>query len=244
MQLIDATAMWVPMRKSIGDKRRMLSADNIKTIVDLYSEFEDADAALSKVLTTEEFGYSTITVEQPLRQVFSVDDDRVEAATLLKPMRSLDKTVRQGLRRALSTLDQGMTWKSRESFDRALDAALLNHGVQMAAANRRSLASAFAESSPDGDLVTDRKGNALPDPALRDTENVPLIEDIEEYFVREVAPWEPGSWVDDLRTKVGYEIPFPKMFYVYQPPRFMADIDKDVRAAIESAQKLFSEVSA
>jgi len=69
VQLIDATAQWEKMRKSIGSKRRYLSEANMQTITHLYGQFEDAAPGLSKVLRTEEFGYRTITVEQPLRQV-------------------------------------------------------------------------------------------------------------------------------------------------------------------------------
>lgn len=107
---------------------------------------------------------------------------------------------------------------------------------------RRAVAAAFAASSPEGDLVTDRKGNTLPDPSLRDTENVPLTEDIAEYVERDVLPWAPEAWVDEAKTRVGYEIPFTKTFYVYEPPRTLAEIDADVQAAIARVQSLFAKV--
>ena len=86
VQLVDATAQWVKMRKSIGSKRRLLSPENIATIVNLYGEFEDADPDVSKVFRTEEFGYRTITVEQPLRLTYSVDAARIEQALAAKPV--------------------------------------------------------------------------------------------------------------------------------------------------------------
>jgi type I restriction enzyme M protein len=73
------------------------------------------------------------------------------------------------------------------------------------------------------------KGQPLPDAALRDTENVPLSEDVEAYFEREVKPHAPDAWIDHEKTKVGYEIPFNRHFYVFTPPRSLAEIDAELK---------------
>ena len=73
------------------------------------------------------------------------------------------------------------------------------------------------------------KGGIVPDTARRDTENVPLLEDIQAYFAREVVPHAPDAWIDDERTKIGYEIPFNRHFYVFELPRSLADIDADLK---------------
>ena len=73
------------------------------------------------------------------------------------------------------------------------------------------------------------KGKQQPDSSLRDTENVPLSEDIETYFKREVLPHAPDAWIDHDKTKVGYEIPFNRHFYVFEPPRELAEIDSDLK---------------
>ncbi|MGY1838116.1 MULTISPECIES: type I restriction-modification system subunit M [unclassified Modestobacter] len=244
VQLIDATSLWVPMPKSIGDKRRMLSRANINAIVALYGEFEDADPKLSKVLSNEDFGYRTITVEQPLRQVFAVDDDGIERVMGLRGINKLDKDTRHALREALGSLDQTATWTSLGDFDKALGSALGGQGIGLTPANRRSVTAAFAVSSSEGTLVTDKTGAPEPDPDLRDTENVPLTEDVDAYLKREVLPWAPEAWIDHSRTKIGYEVPFAKTFYVYQPPRPLAEIDSDVQGAIARVQALFAEVKA
>ena len=75
-----------------------------------------------------------------------------------------------------------------------------------------------------------RKGNPVPDTAKRDTENVPLDQDIDKYFQREVLPYRPGSWIDKSKTKVGYEIPFTRTFYEYAPIEPAADIAKRIEA--------------
>jgi type I restriction enzyme M protein len=72
--------------------------------------------------------------------------------------------------------------------------------------------------------VTKKKGIPEPDSELRDNENVPLKEDIDEYMKREVLPYVPDAWVDESKTKVGYEISFNRYFYVYQPPRSVQEI--------------------
>jgi type I restriction enzyme M protein len=73
-----------------------------------------------------------------------------------------------------------------------------------------------------------QKGKPQADSALRDTENVPLTEDVETYFRREVLPHAPDAWIDEEKTKVGYEIPFNRHFYVFEPPRPLAEIDADL----------------
>ena len=244
VQLIDATAQWVKMRKSVGAKRRMLSPENIATIVKLYGEFEDADSEVSKVFHTEEFGYRTITVEQPLRQVFTVDAERIERAMEARQVAALDAEHRHDLRAALDSLEQGRTWTNQKEFLAAFGPDLGSHGVTLKPAAHKAVVAAFAESSPDGDVVKGSRGQTEPDTSLRDTENVPLGEDVQEYVEREVLPWAPEAWVDDAKTKIGYEIPFTRAFYKYVPPRPLAEIDADVQAAIARVQALFAEVKA
>jgi len=91
--------------------------------------------------------------------------------------------------------------------------------------------------------VLDKKGQPKGDSKLRDTENVPLTEKIESYFKREVLPHVPDAWIDEDKTKVGYEVPFTRVFYKYQPPRSLKEIDKDLKLKVAKIQALLSEVS-
>jgi type I restriction enzyme M protein len=88
-----------------------------------------------------------------------------------------------------------------------------------------------------------RRGKPQPNADLRDTENVPLNEDVETYFSREVLPHVPDAWVDDEKTKVGYEIPFNRHFYVFKPPRSLADIDTELKTVTTSIQAMLAELS-
>jgi type I restriction enzyme M protein len=74
-----------------------------------------------------------------------------------------------------------------------------------------------------------QKGLPQPDPALRDTETVPLVEEVEAYFALEVLPHAPDAWIDHDKTRIGYEIPFNRHFYVFEPPRPLAEIDAELK---------------
>jgi type I restriction enzyme M protein len=93
-----------------------------------------------------------------------------------------------------------------------------------------------------GKIVTDTKGNPKPDSKLRDTENIPLKEDIQSYMKREVLPHVPDAWVDENKTKVGYEINFTKYFYQYKPLRSLTDIKADILALEEETDGLLKTV--
>jgi type I restriction enzyme M protein len=88
------------------------------------------------------------------------------------------------------------------------------------------------------------KGQPVPDTSMRDTENVPLSEDVEAYFRREVLPHAPDAWIDHEKTKVGYEIPFNRHFYVFKPPRPLAEIDSDLKVVTDRIVTMIGELSA
>ncbi|MDD3354208.1 class I SAM-dependent DNA methyltransferase [Zoogloea sp.] len=188
VQLIDAGSFWQKMRKSLGSKRKELSDAHIADITRLFGDFAEAEQAIvldaagkevsrkllltgktrpeapeggkvkvvpiSRVFKNEVFGYTTLTVERPLR-------------------------------------------------DEAGNVVLGSKGKQ--------------------------KGKPQADSALRDTENVPLTEDIDAYFQREVLPHAPDAWIDHEKSKVGYEIPFNRHFYVFEPPRSLHEIDEELK---------------
>ena len=88
------------------------------------------------------------------------------------------------------------------------------------------------------------KGKPQPDAALRDTENVPLSEDVEDFFKREILPRAPDAWIDREKTKVGYEIPFNRYFYVFEPPRELIAIDADLKACTDRIKVMIEGLTA
>ena len=134
-------------------------------------------------------------------------------------------------------------WKDRDEFVTEVKDALCKTGLTKPPAPLvKTICSTIGEHGDDASIVTDAKGNPEPDPALRDTENVPLTEDIEEYFAREVLPHVPEAWIDHDKTKVGYEIPFTRHFYSYIPPRPLEQIQKDLRVLVSEIQAMLAEI--
>ena len=89
-----------------------------------------------------------------------------------------------------------------------------------------------------------QKGKPQPDAKLRDTENVPYTEDVAEYFAREVLPHAPDAWIDPDKTRVGYEIPFNRHFYVFKPPRPLAEIDAELKQTTDRILEMIKGLSA
>lgn len=243
VQLIDASSMWVKMRKSLGDKRKMMSPENIADVVKLHGEFEDADPEYSKVFANEDFGYHTITVEQPLRLNYAVTPERIDKALKVRAIAKLGDEKQASIRSALESLDRTHVWTNRAAFEKEVGPALGSADITLTVPERKALLDALSAPDPEADIVMGSKGPA-PDPSLRDTENVPLGQDVHEYFEREVKPHVPDAWIDPDRTRVGYEIPFTRHFYKYVPPRPLEEIDADIQRVIGEIEALFAEVKA
>lgn len=172
VQLIDGSAWWQKMRKSLGSKRKELGEAHIERITQLFGQFVEAQEdgkPVSRIFKNEAFGYTTITVERPLKD---------------------------------------------------------EHGQPVLGVKGK------------------QKGKPLPDSALRDTENVPLSDDVQAYFKREVLPHAPDAWIDHEKTKVGFEIPFNRHFYVFKPPRPLVDIDADLKQTTDRILAMIQGLSA
>jgi type I restriction enzyme M protein len=249
VQLINAADMYAKMRKSLGSKRKQLREEDITRICKLYDAYRnetgtDEHPALSKVFRGEEFGYSTITVERPLQLRFQPTEDNIEQVMAAKAVEKLKPTEQDAVRAALTALS-GWEYKDRDSFTTDLKEALRKAGMKTPPAPLiKAIWTTIGEHDDAAEIITNTKGEPEPDPALRDTENVPLTEDISDYFAREVLPHVPDAWIDDTKTKVGYEIPFTRHFYRYTPPRPLEEIQKDLRTLVAEIQQMLQEVGA
>jgi type I restriction enzyme M protein len=264
VRLIDATAFWSPMRKSLGDKRREIGADHIQQITGLFAAFADADRV--KTFPSTAFGYRKITVERPLRRNYQASPERLARLAEEPAFRNLatskkkDPVQKSAEEAAGSARQQAMLamlgalpptlFSDRVTFDAALTAAAKRAGLSLEAPLRKAILSALAEPDASAAICRDKDGNPEPDPDLRDTENVPLGEDIQAYFAREVRPHVPDAWInttirdakDGLVGRVGYEINFNRYFYQYQPPRPLEEIETDIRAVEAEIMALLREV--
>ena len=129
------------------------------------------------------------------------------------------------------------------TFDKRLGHALGQAGLNITAPLRKAILNAAAQSDVDAPVVSNRKGQSVPDPDLRDNENVPLTEDITGYMAREVLPHVPDAWVDKAKTKIGYEIPFTRYFYHYVPPRSVPEIDAEIDALQAEIQQVLHGIA-
>ena len=98
------------------------------------------------------------------------------------------------------------------------------------------------ELDKNGNVVRDKKGNPIPNKDLTDTETIPLTENVEDYINREVIPYAPNAWVDDSKTKLGYEIAFTKYFYKYKAPRNSKDILNEIINLDEKQELILREL--
>ncbi|WP_026544123.1 class I SAM-dependent DNA methyltransferase [Arthrobacter sp. 35/47] len=231
VQLIDGTSFFEKMRKSLGSKRKQLGTADIDRIVKLYGNYYD-DGSHSKIFQNQDFGYRTITVERPLRLNFAATEERIGEALAVKAVAKLGEGPVATLREALGAMDQNTAWTNREDFTADLRTAVRDAGLSLTPAQYKALAVGLSARDDEADVCTDAKGRAEADPDLRDTENLPLDEDIHEYFEREVKPFAPDAWIDETKTKVGYEIPFTRHFYKYQASRSLEEIDADLDAVL------------
>lgn len=239
IQLIDATSRWTKLRKNLGSKNREISAADREAVVKLYDAFEATDE--SKILEPADFGYWEITVEQPLRLRFEVTDDTLEAVMSAKAVAKLGAADREVIRTALESL-RGQTWINRDAFTKALRLACKDAGQTFGAPVIKAIWQAVGEHDDDAEVCTGTKGNVEPNTDLRDTELVSFRDTIDAYFEREVLPHVPDAWIDTAKTKVGYEIPFTRLFYKYVPPRPLAEIDAELEVLGKEIIALLSEV--
>jgi len=273
VQLINAIKFYGKMRKSLGNKRNEISEDQIADITRIYGEFQHDDTRelevdgelqrtfVSKVFDNEDFGCRKITIERPLRLNFAVTDERLARVQEAKPFLKLatskkrkdtkaaqaeveaGRKQQEAILNALGTLEGEGVVKDREAFSKAMKSAFKQADLKVPAALFKAILMALAERDDTAEVCIDAKGAPEPDPELRDYENVPLKEDIAEYMEREVLPHVPDAWVDESKTKIGYEINFNRYFYTYTPPRPLEEIETDLKLIEAEIAGMLAEVT-
>jgi type I restriction enzyme M protein len=249
VQLIDGTQHFSKMRKSLGSKRQYINDEQIKDLVRLYGQF--AETLQSKIFPIDAFGYRRMTIDRPLRLAFQVTEERVKAALAETAILKLDGEVQSRLVTALNAMDMDAVHLNREQFSKLLKKSLAACDVALSGAEMKALLGVLGERHPEADLCKS-KGEVEADSGLRDYENVPLGESVDEYFEREVKPHVPDAWIDRKKCDeldgevgvVGFEIPFNRHFYMFQPPRLLEEIDRDLKACTDQIKQMIEELSA
>ena len=256
---MDGTSFFKKMRKSLGNKRNEVCDDQRDEITRLYGSFKDGRYV--RVFHNEDFGYRRVTVERPLGLNFTVNKERIarlreatafaSLATSMKrkDLKSAEKEIAEGKKlqedilNALVTPSGFGVIKNREKFSKLVGNAFKNAGIKVPATIFKAILASLSERDETADICTDSKGNPEPDTDLRDYENVPLKEDVDEYMKREVLPHVLDAWVDECKTKVGYEINFNRYFYQYTPPRPLDEIEADLKQIERKIADMLTEVT-
>ena len=258
VQLVDARELFVKVRKSLGEKRKQISPEQIAEITRLYGGFAEGDRV--KILPNESFGYMRITVERPLRLRWEVSDETLAAIASAKGLAKLSGEQRLAI---VTSLEGLRRWSAtdRKAAAKAIDPLI--KPLVLGTPQTKAVWDSLAVRDPDAPPIIDKKGNPEPDPNLRDGENVPLpalpvvfesdvsgrLESLEfrtavdDYVVAEVLPYAPEAWADYDKTKLGYEIPVARHFYRYVPPRPLAEIDAEIKDLEAEIQALLREVT-
>ncbi len=290
IQLIDARERWIPMKRSLGNKRRYLDEAAIETVTREHGALDNSKT--SKIFDNADFGYRRITVHRPLRLRFQITRKTKErfldtCPELLDAVLSMEEalgneplfdwnSVWEKVQRVVKALpDQASGWTPgakgtaqkkifREVFTEVDPAA------EPVIAKQQKIEVLDAETLfPDQTLPAGltrteletvlglhvaSKGKHIeyePDPALKDTENIPLKEDIVSYFLREVRPYVKDAWIDRETLdeldggigKVGYEINFNRVFFQYKAPRSLKEIDTELADVEKRIMDLLKEVT-
>ena len=278
VQLIDATSFWTLLRKSLGAKRREVPFERKQDILRLLADFEDGatrkviqdgeerEVVVSRVYPTTHFGFRKITVERPLRLDFQVSPERIARLDDQRAFANLavsrkkgaagakdeaaGRTQQAAIRALLGSLPDE-SFLDRALFEVELSRATRKAELKLAAPVRKAILSALSERNDEAEICRDREDRPEPDPELRDTENVPLREDVESFFEREVKPHVPDAWIDANRRDpqdgevglVGYEINFNRYFYEYRPPRPLEEIEADIQQVEKEIMAMLREVA-
>ena len=256
VQLLNLSNTWTAMRKSEGSKRRYLSDEQIDDSLREYDAF--TESSISKIFDSTAFGYRRITVERPYRFMFDGDEELIDQLREDKGFKCWDEDLRWAVLNVLvgmagSCRENNNEIQNRDEFRKALlDGCSKTVDVIKIKAPQLKLIEKFVRKpSEDADICYDKQGKPEADADLRDAENVPLLENINDYFQREVLPHVPDAWIDTSKCDekdgkvgiVGYEINFNRYFYQYTPPRALHDIDADLKASEARIAAMLAEVA-
>ena len=216
---------------------------------------------VSKIFDNEYFGYRKITVERPLRLNFAAPPERIARLEEITAFQKLASSTKKNPKQHSEEIEAGKKrqeeirtflrdlgkatgetiYRDRKEFLTQMKSLDKASGIRLSAPELKAILSALGERDETAEICRDAKGNPEPDAELRDTENVPLTQDYHDYFAAEVLPHVPDAWIDESKTKIGYEIPLNRLFYQYTPPRDLTVIEEEIKELEEEILTLLEE---
>jgi len=254
IQLIDASGeeFWTLMPDNKGDKRKELSEDQIKKIVEIYKKKEESEN--SQIHDVSEFGYRKVRIERPKRENFRPSEERIERIKEETAFNNLSGS-EEGERKQEAIIDMlkdmdDKLYMDKEKFEEDLDKAIEEAGLDLKKSVRGNIFMALGEKDPKAEIVRDKNGDPERDTDLTDYEYVPLGTDVRKYFEEEVKPYVPNAWInEDMKDKkdgklgkIGYEINFNRYFYGYEPPRPLDEIQEDIEEVESEIMDMIQDV--
>jgi len=265
VQLIDATHWFRPLRKNLGKKNCELSEEDIQRICDTFVAFKETEE--SKIFPNEAFGYWKVTVERPLRLKVDLAEER-RRVFRIACVEADEEPIANVVDRVAEIVGPG-PHSDFNVFLTSVERDAEKHGVKVTTNRKKLLQSVLGERDESAKEVISRVHKAgkvepeslrglyattidgklavveyEPDPELRDTEEIPLLEEggIEAFLRREVLPHAPDAWYVPDSIKTGYEISFTRYFYKPQPLRTLAEIRADILALEKDTEGLLNEI--
>ncbi|TQX30477.1 type I restriction-modification system subunit M [Clostridioides difficile] len=246
IQLVNASEYYQLMRKSLGNKRKEISLEQIEEIKEIYERFEESEN--SKIFDNEGFGYRKVTIERPLKLSFRVNEEAIENVKNttqfinlsvskkkdeeVKVKEEAEGRVKQDkLLKLLESFDSEFEYMKRNKFIKDLKSKSKLYDVALSAGLIKAIVNAIGVRNEDAVVCKDAKGNIESDSSLKDTESIALKEDVYEYFEKEVKPHVEDAYIDESSIdNIGYEIPFTRYFYKYEKLKNFDDIMKEVES--------------
>lgn len=238
VQLINAAHLYEKMRKSLGCKRNEILPEHAQKIARIYAAFKEEE--LCKIFRNEDFAYREVTIERPLRLNYSADAPRLERLRGCRLLSKLSSKEADSLAGAILSEVGTKKINKRAILVALIEKALKKSEVRLRISVAPKIADELAEVDPAGEIVLEN-GKPVPDKELRDTEIISGADDIQAYFELEVKPHVPDAWISDELPLSGYEIPFTRHFYKYQPPRGLKEIDEDIRKLAQEIKNLLED---
>jgi type I restriction enzyme M protein len=233
VQLIDAESFSEKMKKKVGDKSNKITDTQIEEITKIYKSFEEGEYC--KKFDNDDFGYFHVTIERPKKRRFQITPegkDRLQQQKAFKCLHEVKSKKEVSQEEILEIVNSLPTkaYKNFDSFKKIVTESFEAKKLKPKPSHYTMITNSFSERDDTADPQKDKNGNLVPDSDLRDFENIPLKQDIDEYFEKEVKPYVPDAWInEDTRNNIGYDIPFTKHFYKYKPLPSLEKIDAEIK---------------
>ena len=243
VQLIDATSMYEPLKKNLGNKNCYLTDRHIETITNLLINFEENE--YSKIFLNKEFGYYKISTERPLRLKVSINNETISDFKTICSENKVDALYEFILNNKEHFKEENDNYNE---FKEVLD-KLAKGNIKLTNKDIKLIRQAFCVVDENAKEVISKKNKDgsveyEKDPDLSDTEQIPLLYEggIEEYLNKEVLPYAPDTWIEEDKTKIGYELSFTKYFYKPTQLRSLDEIESEISDIEKEAQELLQGV--